>query len=169
MKVHTHLSREAMQLAIRHLPNGVFFHTLEQHGSKTHPRSFRFLLYGNGGLNNTGRYGAGDYSGATWDEWGAVIGAIFQMDANARFGGTEARPEYIDKEHFDFVTGNRFTTGEIPSDTHPRHRWVQDDNGYTGSDRWSKAPWHCSKCSARRPSNFEDLQYRNERHYAAAA
>ena len=163
MRIHTNLTREAMHTVLRQSGAPISFHVLEEHGSRTHARSFDVRLEGTGGASNTGLYGAGDYSGATWDEWGAFFGALFEMSPGARAGGSVARPIYANAEDYHFQTGDRFHftagRGHLPADTHPRHRWV-----YQGS--WGDAAVadsECSKCSAMTPS-----RYRVEEHRAAA-
>lgn len=140
MKLHTNLSRGAIVLVTRHI-DPVVFRTLDEAGSKQRARSFNIRLEGSGGRNNTGHYGAGDYDGATWDEWGAIIGAIYAFDPTAVWGGTSKRPVYMGAEHYHWLTNDRFRNGDIPQDTHARHGWVQQHN------LW----WHCKKCSAKRP------------------
>lgn len=122
MRIHTNATEEQVREAVQSA--GVSLHNgLPTHGSRTHPRAFQLRLEGNGGRNNTGVYGAGDYHGATWDEWGAVLSGIFRADPKARMGGTEKHPKYADAEHFHIITGGRFEESGLPADTHPRHRW----------------------------------------------
>lgn len=151
MRLHTNLNRQAIIMATRHLP--VAFHKLEIHGSRSRKRAFEMLLTGSGGRNNTGAYGAGDYNGATWDEWGAVLGALYIFDPTMICGGTAKTPVYADAEHYHFLTNERFRAGDIPADTHPRHRW----------DLQSDMSWACKKCSARRPGWAQAQTYLENR------
>lgn len=142
MKIHTSLTSAEMYALTRGLP--VSYHDLSGHGSRTAPRAFNVRLTGTGGLSNTGLYGAGDYSGATWDEWGAYFGRLYLADPAAVCGGSAARPVYAVAEDFHWQTGGRFKSGEMPADTHPRHRWNYSGNSVTGS----YAVHECGKCSA---------------------
>lgn len=123
MKIHTSASEEQVREAVRVVPGVTLHDGLTIGRSATHLRRFELRLEGSGGLSNTGLYGAGDYNGATWDEWGAVLGGIFRADPKARMGGTEKAPTYRDAEEFHVITGERFVNPGIPQDTHPRHRW----------------------------------------------
>lgn len=136
MKIHTSASEGQVREAVRVVP-GVSLHDgLTIGRSATHLRRFELRLEGSGGRNNTGKYGAGDYHGATWDEWGTVLGAIFRADPKARMGGTEKAPTYRDAKEFHVITGGRFKEPGIPADTHSRHRWVQGKNlTYTCSNK----------------------------------
>ena len=136
MKIHTSMTREQFVTAIDGLPP-LRWHDWSEHGSRTHLRAFDFRLEGSGGRSNTGLYGAGDYSGATWDEWGAVIGNLFRIDPDARFGDTK-NPVYDGAGDFHRATMGRFEEPGLPEDTHPRHRWESSGNGY----------FRCAKCSA---------------------
>lgn len=145
MRFHTDLSLAAIHWIRAHCgaPN-IRFERCEMHGSRTHRRAFDILLGGSGGRNNTGQYGAGDYEGATWDEWGAFMGMVFAFDPNARLGGTQKHPVYANAEDFHRKTGHRFTGLGVPEDTHSRHRWI-----YDGGDGVS-----CSRCTASRTWAF---------------
>jgi len=129
VKIHTSATAQQVLDAVKAVP-GVYLHNgLPEARSATHPRRFELRLEGSGGRNNTGLYGAGDYNGATWDEWGAVLGGIFRADPKARMGGTEKAPTYRDAEAFHVITGGRFKNPGLPPDTHPRHRWDYDRSG----------------------------------------
>lgn len=131
MKIHTSATAEQVTDAVRAVP-GVFLHGgLGISRSRTHERGFELRLEGTGGRNNTGIYGAGDYHGATWDEWGAVLGGIFRADPHARMGGSEKAPVYRNAEEFNVITGDRFAKPGLPSDTHSRHRWEYDADTQT--------------------------------------
>lgn len=159
MKIHTTLSRPKMLDALRHSGAPIYFHKLEEVGSRTHRHGYHVTLEGSGGRNNTGLYGAGTYNGATWDEWGAFFGALFELDPEARCGGTVANPVYRNAGHFHYLTAERFiqrfegtgnTVGatvqptHLPVDTHPRHRWERDGWG-------PNAERKCAKCTATQP------------------
>ena len=136
MRLHTNLNRQAIHMATRHL-NTVAFTKLDEAGSKQRARSFDVTLTG----SSNSRQNFGEDNAATWDEWGALIGAIYVFDPTAVWGGTSKRPVYMDAAHFHWLTNDRFRDGDIPQDTHPRHGWIQNDR------MW----WECKKCSAKRP------------------
>lgn len=123
MKIHTSATEEQVREAVRSVPGVRLHYGMGVTRSATHERAFDLRLEGSGGRNNTGLYGAGDYNGATWDEWGAVLGAIFRADPKARMGGTLKHPIYADAENFHIITGERFANPGLPSDTHSRHQW----------------------------------------------
>ena len=149
MRIHTNLLVENLHHARRDSGAPLFFHTVEQHRSTTRERSFDVRLEGSGGRNNTGLYGAGDYKGATWDEWGAFLGALFAMDPAAWVGTSAKAPIYRDATDFHRQTGDRFAKNEqghhLPLDTHPRHRW-QHVAGYPAEV--GDLAQTCAKCSA---------------------
>lgn len=170
MRIHTALTWSELYDVARASGAPISFHTCEEKGSRTHARAFELRLEGTGGRNNTGQYGAGDYDGATWDEWGAFFGALYAADAGARCGGTAKRPTYANAAHYHFVTGDRFrgrmiTTPAgvtrrtyLPEDTHPRHGWI-----YLGT--WGDhgaAGYKCRKCSATRPGWKAEEDYRRD-------
>jgi hypothetical protein len=157
MRIHTSLTYGQMSgltgpgQAFGGRPLFVVWHKLDTFKSRTHAYGYDITLEGSGGRNNTGLYGAGDYNGATWDEWGAVFGRLFTLDPAARAGGTVARPVYANSEHFHWTTGHRFshemTGGQLPADTHKRHRWAHD--GYSPGRSYSVAHCeHSSGCTA---------------------
>lgn len=138
MRIHTTLDNlhaaigPAREFGGRPLP--VTWHKLDRTGSSIRPYAFTVLLEGSGGRNNTGLYGAGDYCGATWDEWGAFLGRVFQLDPTAVVGSPGA-PVYGGADHFRWATGGRFESGQIPADTHPRHRWNRGGAYWEDRDR----------------------------------
>lgn len=159
MRIHTSLHRDQLLTVLRNSGAAIDTEAFGVYGSRTHDSAWEVRLTGSGGRNNTGLYGAGDYNGATWDEWGAFFGALFELDPEARCGGTEANPVYRDARHYHYLTGDRFQAraesvdglpkrwNHLPADTHPRHRWEPDNpRDYRGG-------FHCAKaeCSAVRP------------------
>lgn len=150
MRIHTNL--DFLQMLDVRTDSGapIGYEDITEHGSRTHAWAFDVRLTGSGGRNNTGLYGAGDYDGATWDEWGAFFGALYAADPTARCGGSAKSPVYADATHFHFMTNERFELNDagthMPADTHPRHNW-KDDGG----------TWVCSKCDASRPG-YRDAQ-----------
>lgn len=135
MRLHTdHLTAADVHRATAKLP-GVYAEVTE-HGSRSHARALEVKLTGNGRVNasNTGY-------GATWDEWGAVIGALYLIDPGAVWGSVK-RPTYADAEHYHAVTGDRFRDGTLPADTHKQHRW---DHVRAVTGVWMS---RCNRCSA---------------------
>jgi hypothetical protein len=130
--IHTSLTERQMWQA---LPEGVSFDRISESGSRTHRRKFNVLLTGSGYRVNTGRYGAGDWQGATWDEWGLFLANVYDADPSALC----PVPGYRSRIHFHVLTAGRFTDRTMPADTHRRHRWTYDVA--TGEQS-------CTKCSA---------------------
>lgn len=128
---------------------GVTFHSRTEHGSRSRTRAWNVRLEGSGGRTNTGMYGAGDYNGATWDEWGAFIAALYAIDPDMH---TTA---YASRDAFHWQTGDRFRTPGVPANTHPRHRWGVSEPSMTGTYRVTT----CTKCGAitRRARSAADL------------
>lgn len=137
MRIHSNLLETSdIYKATSQLP-GVYA-TVSEHGSRTHKAAFEVSLEGNGYRRNSGFYGASDEIGATWDEWGAFISAVYEVDPNAIFGSVKY-PTYRHGYHFHEVTEDRFETpGILPEDTHKRHNWKA-----AGMRRQE-----CNKCSA---------------------
>lgn len=159
MRIHTNLTYSQMRDALSN--SGAFwagYRTLTEHKSSSHPRAFEVALTGSSNSRpNSGTSGASDDYAATWDEWGAVMAAIFDADPDARMGGTAKRPVYADRDHFHFATGDRFRPVTyrpdtyLPEDTHARHSWDYEGEG---------VGFKCRKCSATRPSNRHDILFR---------
>lgn len=154
MRVHTNLKRNEMQSALKKSGAPIGFEVLDPHASKTHARAFEVRLTGSGYFG-TGWAGE-DFQGATWDEWGAFFGALYDWDKDARCGGSVKIPAYADADDFHYKTGNRFRARwenidtfdarrtYLPADTHKRHHW---------DFVWADQSFACTKCSATRPPN----------------
>lgn len=129
MHIHTNhpTPLNMIQDAIETVP-GVAVHTISAHRSRSRNARIDVRLTGTGGRNNTGLYGAGDYNGATWDEWGAFLGAVFAADPHATVPGV-----YQSAEHFHWVTGGRFAAAGMPANTHKRHGWRHEGTNATGA------------------------------------
>lgn len=139
MRIHTKLLLNEMNDLLRSSGAKITYHAITEHQSRTHARAYNVRLAGTGGRNNTGLYGAGDYCGATWDEWGAFLGALFALDWDARVGSAK-NPTYANGNDFHYQTAWRFARFKgvhVPPDTHPRHRWQRERGG----------AW-CKSCSA---------------------
>jgi len=167
MRIHTSLTQSEIYNAAKISGAAVYFNHLERKASRTHAGAFEIRLGGSGtSRTNSGNRGAGDETAATWDEWGAFFGALFDADPDARCGGTAKRPIYADRDHYHFLTGDRFRPRTVartlehggqpypartymPEDTHKRHSWVYDGG-----------PFACRKCSAEQPGYSADLTYR---------
>lgn len=138
MRIHTdELTMGSFFKATGDLP-GVYL-TITEHGSRSHARAFEVSLEGNGYRKNTGKYGAGDEFGATWDEWGVFLSRIFDLDPRA-LAGSAKYPAYDGRNDFHIKTADRFESLLMPTDTHKRHTWRYAGPG-TGV-------WRCVKCSA---------------------
>lgn len=149
MKIHTNLMPDQMLTVLRNAHAPIEYLIYEPVGSRTHAYGYHVRLSGSGQLANTGLTGAGYENAATWDEWGAWFGALFELDPEARCGGTVFNPVYRNASHFHYLTGERFryndlAGGHLPTDTHPRHQWEYDG---TWGDHGTSSH-HCTKCSA---------------------
>lgn len=146
MRIHTNLITGVDIYAATHNLPGVTV-TATEHGSRSHARAFEVRLEGNGSHRNSGRYGADTAEqAATWDEWGAFLSALYEIDPNALWG-SQKHPVYRDRAHYHYLTNWRFIEdvdpGFLPSDTHKRHNW-----------QWDASGAQCSKCSARQMRRY---------------
>lgn len=154
MRLHTNGIQS--QSAIHEATTGLFavYASVSEHASRTHARAFEISLEGNGYRRNRGT--SGDF-GATWDEWGVVIGRLYVADPLAVWG-TPKHPIYASADSFHWATGNRFVAtwaGEhgqpreygvvrLPADTCKRHKWNVQGVCVTGTYRVT----NCTRCSA---------------------
>lgn len=146
MRIHTKLALHDMHTALKNSAAPISFESISEHGSRTHEHAFEVALTGSspyaGGMAH-----ADYYQAATWDEWGAFFGALYDLDPDARCGGSVKRPTYANADDYHYKTGDRFHPRPVfggwtylPADTHDRHRWEFDAAGF-----------QCTKCSAHRP------------------
>lgn len=114
MRFHTSLTLADIRSV--ELPPGVSWHHVREYGSQSRARGFEIVLEGTS--NRGGQWGDRDYSAGTWDEWGVVLGRLFDMDPNARVARI-----YEGAEHYHYVTGDRFHPNRLPERLCPRHKW----------------------------------------------
>ena len=87
MRIHTNtLTAEDIYDAAR--AAGAVVETCFRHGSRTHDHAYELKLTGNSRQRpNGGSYGADRDAyayAATWDQWGVVLGLLFDIDATMR-------------------------------------------------------------------------------------
>lgn len=138
MRVHTSATRSALYDAAQRAGVVVL---ASRHGSRTHAHAYEVALEGSGARRNTGTRGASDEYGATWDEWGIFLAALYEVDPDARCGGSAKRPIYANADDYHWQTGDRFHT-LTPGEQHRRHRWEYVGQLLTGA--WL----HRCKCGA---------------------
>jgi hypothetical protein len=115
----------------------VNFDRMAERGSRTHDRAFDVTLTGesarlpNGGRSGRYVFGQANVHAATWDQWGVFIGAIFDVDPDARMS------YYSNAADFHEQTSWRFEDG-WPTDAHGDHRW----------DFVAPFTFGCKRCSA---------------------
>jgi hypothetical protein len=187
MRIHTNLTNLTPARVASGAP--IHFEHHEEKGSRLRDRAFEVRLGGSGGLNNTGLYGAGDYNGATWDEWGAFLGALFAADPDAVCGGSKRNPVYANAADFHWQTGNRFKGRPVePGDCNcgAKYGWTPESKEahfpgcatavtatYLPADthprhRWAYSPGlgytctHKAGCSAQRPGYSTPNPHRSE-------
>lgn len=132
MRIHSDiLTAHQIYQAVHNLP-GVNV-TVTEHGSRSRTQAFEVSLTG----TSPYRTMSGEDQAATWDEWGVFFSQIFDADPNA-LAGSQKYATYDGEDDFHYKTADRFYNREIPSDTHPRHKWE-----YMAPRRFV-----CNKCSA---------------------
>lgn len=115
MRFHTRLTADEMRSVS--LPAGVRWHRLDESGSRSRPRKFDMILEGSS--NYGGQFGNIDYRAATWDQWGDVLGQLFDLDPTARV------PQVYEGAYdFAWLTDDRYETDpDEPLVMHARHQW----------------------------------------------
>lgn len=132
MRIHSDiLTRDDFAAAARRA--GVSLVQLAEHGSKTRVKAFSFYVSGSGVQG--GQWGTQDYRTATWDEWGILLGHLFDVDAEAHCG----KGSYLSADDYHWQTADRFRT-LTPDRQHKRHKW--EFKGISGE--------HGCKCGAGR-------------------
>lgn len=134
MKLHTSLTADQVRETFHNLIPGATI-VIEEHGSRSHDRRLDFTPVDNGTVTVKGRRQSGakiaaGRKGITYDEWGIVLNALYDLDPdmNATY--------YRDRRDFHESTGWRFTTLKW-EDQHGRHRWDYRTDGE-----------HACKCGA---------------------
>jgi hypothetical protein len=96
------------------IANTVYFKTLAEHKSQSHERAFELQLSswakedGDGRrAGNSGSYGAGDEFAATYDEWGWLLAALYELDYYMVCGSVK-HPTYADADDYHHQTGNSY-------------------------------------------------------------
>ncbi len=135
MRFHTSL--DEIDIRSVELPPGVRWHHVREYGSRSRLRAFEIVLEGTSSYG--GQWGDHDYSAGTWDEWGVVLGRLFELDPNARVARV-----YEGAEHYHEVTGDRFRPDRLPERLCPRHKWNCLDYDRRTGDGVSE----CPKCGA---------------------
>jgi hypothetical protein len=128
MRVHTDLTRDQVRNLTRGVP-GVFFHHLSECGSQSRARAFKLVLSGTSPRRGQSTIGDSEYYAATWDQWGIVLGALFEADPDARVAQV-----YEGADDFHWQTSDRFNGQQITPC--PQHRWVFDRVARPG--RWAQ-------------------------------
>lgn len=123
MRIHSNTVNEAdIRRVVDVLVGGnVRVHSLTRHGSRSRHHALNLILSGSSKFG--GQYGDLNYAAATWDEWGIVLNAIFELDPDAVVLGV-----YESAEHFHWVTGDRYRM-LTPGAQHLRHNWLSGDAG----------------------------------------
>jgi len=134
MRIHcsNNVTSSTISTAVRAV--GAWTETLTEHGSRKRDHAFELKLTGTSNRRpNGGNRGAGDDYAATWDQWGAVIAAIFAADPEATM------TYYPSAAAFDAFTRYRFDGGILPDDAHGDHTFRHDP---------ASGLHKCTKCSA---------------------
>jgi hypothetical protein len=136
MRIHTDtLNEQDVWQACRAL--GLYPERLSTHKSRKRKHGIELQISG----SSPRMAQSGDWQAATWDEWGALLGRLFNLDP------TMTCTYYVDAEFFHEQTDGRFKAGDVPEDTHAQHKWCYD---FEKSQPWGGSAVHyCNKCSAR--------------------
>lgn len=137
MKIHSDILTSADIYRATADLTGVYAEAVTK-GSRSRKNGVEFSLTGTSHRRpNTGQRGAGDDYAATWDEWGIVLGRLFEADPNMTC------TYYTDRDDFNFKTGSRFLTL-----THAQqcknHKFEYQGTAATGAYHFAV----CSKCEA---------------------
>jgi hypothetical protein len=99
------------------IARSVGFRVLTQHKSQSHKRAFEVGLNawddGTPGRRQAA-WGNEGYA-ATYDEWGWLMGALYQQSDPFAVWGSAKHPTYADAEHFDEVTGMTYNPDKLLS------------------------------------------------------
>lgn len=132
MRLHTDIVTREDVIAATEGLTGVSAIVTERR-SKTHARGIEMVLEGNG---TRAGYATKSVQSATWDEYGVVLGRLFEIDPNMRVGDAK-HPTYDGRYDFSLVTNDRYEGGRIPDDMHVKHLW-----------EWRGQTRTCKKCTA---------------------
>lgn len=123
---------------------GVSLDVCEEKGSRSRERAYKIVLSGDSpSRQNTNGSDRERNFAASWDQWGVFLAHLFHIDRDAHTG----KHGYKSGNHFDYVTSDRFGSGQMPEDYHRRHTW--DWNGSVSECRsphcsaeWRRNGWH---------------------------
>lgn len=159
MKFHTNLTLDQMRSV--QLPRGVSWYRLEQQGSRSRTRKFDMIL--TGGSNYGGQFGAQDYAAATWDEWGVVLGRLFELDPSARVPGV-----YEGFYDFHELTMERYYPSDLPDVLCKRHKWTIGQIRYQECSKCGAGrSWHTTPIGDQNPPSERGLTPEGEAHWQA--
>lgn len=148
MRIHTdsiQYTREIRDI----LPAGVTAQVLNSHGSRKRLRAFELQLSGTSRRSNQ----SNTARAATWDEWGVVLAALFELDP------AMVTEYYESAEYFHWATAGRFKL-ITASEQHSWHKWSAFYPVVTGRYAVSS----CEQCGATQRHmvnghNFSEINY----------
>lgn len=142
MRLHTDIiTKQDITAAARKAGPNVAVANLSEHGSRSRGRAFEVNLSGSGRYG--GQWDTRTEKTAEWDEWGNVLGLLYEQDPRL-IVGSPGRPTYANTEHFHWSTGDRYRVTRMVC----RHKW---DHAGIGNHRAYTAH-QCRKCGAYRRS-----------------
>lgn len=113
MRIHSDvLTAEKVREIVREVGHGVTVDVATNHRSRKRKGAVEMKLSGTSSHNNA----ANTDKAATWDEWGAVLERIYQVDSEATSNYYE---DYYD---FGYKTNWRFEDFNL-QDQHKTHKW----------------------------------------------
>lgn len=119
MRFHSDILTASTVAKIVQGTSGPYINTATDHRSRSRKGAVELKLFGSSSrYPNFGRNDNYDMA-ATWDEWGVVIGKMFEIDPEMTCRN------YDGAEDFHHQTGDRFRNGNLPlEDRHNQHRWT---------------------------------------------
>lgn len=113
MRIHSNtLTQNDLTIAVNLA--GAWFIKRTEHKSRKRSHAFEVALSGDAAHRSQADR---DEYGATWDQWGIFLAALFDRDPSM------VTPDYRDAADFHFQTHERFRDGLPLSERHRQHRW----------------------------------------------
>lgn len=114
MRIHSDILTQD-DLGTASVTAGVRFIKRSEHNSRKRTHAFEVALSGDASHRSQADR---EQYGATWDQWGIFLSALFNRDPEM------VTPYYTSAADFHFQTNNRFARPLAFSERHRQHRWA---------------------------------------------